>query len=337
MENKNIKDIRIFIGPMSKNIVDSIIEYVNDTGIHIGIIPSRRQIENDGGYVNNWMTKDFCNYVRSKTNNILLVRDHCGPNQGSSEDDGMESFKEDCKYFDVIHVDVWKKHKDYESGLKYTIDFINAGFQQNNSILFEVGTEESIRNFSVEDLDNLLSDLKKNLSEEVFKNVKYAVIQSGTSLLGNTNTGVYNDDRLLKMVEVCNKYNIISKEHNGDYISNDILLDKFKKGLNSINVAPEFGQIETKTLLDSMVDREDIIEEFYRICLESKKWCKWVSEDFIPDDNKIELINISGHYVFSDSRFLNIKRQLDSNIDDKIKLNIKYKIEEMLKHSKIKD
>lgn len=32
------------------------------------------------------------------------------------------------------------------------------------------------------------------------------------------------------------------------------------------------------------------------------------------------------------SRFLNIKRQLDSNIDNKIKLNIKYKIEEMLKY-----
>jgi hypothetical protein len=46
MENKNIKDIRIFIGPMSKNIVDSIIEYVNDTGIHIGIIPIRHASQN---------------------------------------------------------------------------------------------------------------------------------------------------------------------------------------------------------------------------------------------------------------------------------------------------
>ena len=69
-----MKNPKIFIGPMSKNIVDSIIEYVNDTGIHIGIIPSRRQIENDGGYVNNWTTKDFCNYVRSKTNNINSLR-----------------------------------------------------------------------------------------------------------------------------------------------------------------------------------------------------------------------------------------------------------------------
>ena len=73
---------KIFIGPMSKNIVDAIIDYSNDNNVHIGLIPSRRQIEFDGGYVNNWTTQEFCDYVKSKTNNILLVRDHSGPLQG---------------------------------------------------------------------------------------------------------------------------------------------------------------------------------------------------------------------------------------------------------------
>lgn len=331
------KTPRVFIGPMSKNIVDSIIDYVNETGTSIGIIPSRRQIEFDGGYVNNWTTKDFCEYIKSKTNNIILVRDHCGPNQGSIEDDGLESFKEDCKYFDVIHVDVWKKHKDYKDGLDATIDFINIGFKENNNILFEIGTEESIRYFGSNELDMLISDLKLSLKKEVFESIKYVVIQSGTSLLGNTNTGKYDDNRLLEMVDICTKHGLISKEHNGDYLNNETLLDKFKKGLMSINVAPEFGQIETKTLLKSMIEmnREDLIEDFYKICFESKKWCKWVGVDFVPSENKIELINISGHYIFSNTDFLKIKSQLKEEIDIDIRNNIKNRIKEMLKYSKI--
>ena len=101
-----MKETKIFIGPMSKNIVDSVIEFSNNSGITLGLIPSRRQVEYDGGYVNNWKTLDFCEYVRSKTDKVLLVRDHSGPGQGYYEDDGIESFKNDCKYFDVVHVDV---------------------------------------------------------------------------------------------------------------------------------------------------------------------------------------------------------------------------------------
>ena len=35
---------------MSKNVVDSIIEF----GGELGFIPSRRQVDYNGGYVNNW-------------------------------------------------------------------------------------------------------------------------------------------------------------------------------------------------------------------------------------------------------------------------------------------
>lgn len=48
---------KYYIGPMSKNIVDAIIEFSNKTNHSVGLIPSRRQIEWDGGYVNNWTTE----------------------------------------------------------------------------------------------------------------------------------------------------------------------------------------------------------------------------------------------------------------------------------------
>lgn len=326
---------KIFIGPMSKNIVDSIIEYSNKNNIPIGLIPSRRQVEFNGGYVNNWTTKDFCSYVKEKSTNILLVRDHCGPLQGYLEDDGIESFDDDCKYFDIIHIDVWKKYKKYEDGLNATIDFINRGFKNNPNLYYEVGTEEAIRPFTVEELDRLLTDLKTQLEPEVFSKIKYCVIQSGTALKGNTNIGSYNNEKLKNMVAMVTKHNLISKEHNGDYLSNELLYDKFKNGLDSINVAPEFGQIETKVILDEIGENKELFENFYQICYDSKRWVKWVNNDFKPKKNKEEIINICGHYVFSNPLFLKIKNKLSNNIDNKIKNAIYNKIDIMIKHNLI--
>jgi len=326
-----MKDIKFYIGPMSKNIVDSVIEYSITNNINIGLIPSRRQIDKNGGYVNNWTTKEFSFYVKNKSKNILLVRDHCGPNQGQIEDDGIDSFIEDCSYFDVVHIDVWKKYPTYQEGLSKTIEFINIGHKLNPNLYYEIGTEEAIRKFESIEIDNLVNDLSKNLSNEIFSQIKFLVIQSGTALKENTNIGIYDKKRLSKMLKICEKYNLISKEHNGDYISNDILKEKFILGLNSINIAPEFGQIETKVLLNEInsLNRNDLLDDFFQICFESNKWKKWVSDNFDPFNNKMELINICGHYVFSSDEFLIIKNQLSKDIDDKIKNSITRRIKEL--------
>lgn len=324
---------KIFIGPMSKNIVDAIIKYSNDNNVEIGLIPSRRQVEFDGGYVNNWTTKDFCEYVRSKSNKILLVRDHAGPSQGYSDDDGMESFIEDCKYFDVIHVDVWKKHKEYRDGLIATVDFILKGFSLNSNLLFEVGTEEAIRPTNEIELNNLLEDLKELLPLDAYGQIKYAVIQSGTALKGNTNIGNFNQDRLIEMTKVAKNHGMISKEHNGDYLSNELVKSKFENGLNCINIAPEFGQIETKIILDIIkTNHPELLDEFYEICYDSKRWVKWVDSDFIPENNKEEIINISGHYVFSEPKFIELKNKLNyNNLDSEVQQAIYNRVDELIK------
>ena len=316
---------KFFLGPMSKNIVDAAIEYCNEHNTHLGLIPSRRQVDHNGGYVNEWNTKTFSEYVRSKTKNILLVRDHCGPNQGQFEDDGIDSFIEDCKYLDVVHIDVWKKYQDYNEGLQSTISFIKLGHSINPNICFEVGTEQAIREFSVDELKKYLSDLKEKLTPQEFERIKYVVIQSGTALKENKNIGLYDKDKLLKMIELASEYNLISKEHNGDYLEPDLILEKFNLGLNSINIAPELGQIETSVILEKLGNEENSIEKLYEICLISGKWKKWVDADFVPENNKKKLINITGHYVFSNSEFLSLKKNL-GDIDEKIKKNLISKI-----------
>ena len=308
--------IKYFIGPMSKNVVDSIIEFDGE----FGFIPSRRQVDYNGGYVNSWTTGEFATYVNGR---VPIERDHGGIGQGYKHDDGIESYMHDCRYFDKIHIDPWKEYQDFDKGLQETIDCINFIYLMmgKKEVKFEVGTEESIRRFEVDELENLLRHLKGKLEPKIFKNIEYVVVQSGVGLdLGKqNNSGTFDPDRLEKMINICKKFGKKSKEHNGDYLSNDEYKVRFDMGLDSINIAPEFGQLETLCYLEEM--GEDI-DEYYNICYESKRWEKWVDKDFIPENNKKELIKICGHYVFSDERFLNMK----PNIDDKIKTVIKNKL-----------
>ena len=310
-----MKNIKYFIGPMSKNVVDAVIEHNGN----FGFIPSRRQVDYNGGYVNNWSTGEFATYVGGR---VPIGRDHGGAGQGYSEDDGYESFLHDSKYFDIIHIDPWKKYQKFEDGLEETLAVLNYIYNMDQSVMFEVGTEEAIRKFTADELDTLL----RTLSEfEFFDNIEYAVVQSGVGLdLGKqTNTGTFDSNRLKEMVNVCKKFGKKSKEHNGDYLSSVEYKSRFDLGLDSINIAPEFGQLETLCYLDEMGDD---IEDYYQICYESKRWEKWVSKDFIPEDNKKELIKICGHYVFSDEEFTLIK----PDIDHKIKRVIKNKLERLI-------
>ena len=92
--------------------------------------------------------------------------------------------------------------------------------------------------------------------------------------------------------------------------------ERFDLGLDSINIAPEFGQIETECYLDEM---GDYIEDYFQICFDSKRWEKWVYSKFEPQSNKKELIQICGHYVLSEDSFNKIKPSIDNKIKDKIK------------------
>lgn len=325
--------VKYFIGPMTKNVVDATIEFVENTGNKIAFIPSRRQVEFNGGYVNHWDTKNFAEYVRERTDLITIQRDHSGPGQGYSEDNGYESLAKDSKYFDLIHIDPWKKYSEYTEGLKWTVDMIKYCNNINPNLLYEVGTEQSIRKFESEELNRFIFDLKYELqSDKLFNKIKYVVIQSGTSLLGNKQTGAYDKNRLISMIEVAKHHGLLSKEHNGDYIPISIIKEKFKLGLDSINIAPEFGLIETQTYLDEIKD-DKLFDIFWSICYESKKWEKWVDANFNPFVEKEKLIKICGHYILSDINFLNKIKIHFPNIDEIIKQNITNKLILMYAHN----
>ena len=301
---------------MSKNIVDCIVKFSNQNDIDIVFIPSRRQIDIQGGYVNNWTTKEFYNYLKETSKRKMYIeRDHGGPGQGEIDDDGYDSILDDIKYLDIIHVDPWKKYKSYEKGLQWTLDYIQYIYSRNPLIEYEIGTEEGIRPTTEKELDRFVNDVKNSLPDVIFKKIKYLVIQCGTQILEKENIGRYNSEKLKNMLQIAKKYNLVAKEHNGDWIDINTVKNKESYGLECINIAPEFGEIETSVILSNIKENQEDFELFFKVCFESGKWKKWVSESFQPEENKEKLIRICGHYVFTNSKIQGMKsKYLDIDI-----------------------
>jgi len=295
---------KLFIGPMSKNIVDNVAKMC----YNVGLIPSRRQVEFDGGYVNGWKTKNFVDYVKRLGKDILVCRDHGGPMQGKFEDSGVLSLTQDSHCMDIIHIDPWKTSLNFKECLYETEKLMRFCFKINPDVFFEIGTEEGIRKLSSEQVYDLISYIKKT---QFFNNVKFVVIQSGTKLKLDMNTGEYEESRLIEMIKVVKEFDLLSKEHNGDYVESSIIRSKFDKGLDAINIAPEFGRMETECYLDRL--NGDEFESLFQICYESKTWVKWLNGDdsFNPFENKERIIKVCGHYVFSDKRFVELVRDID--------------------------
>jgi hypothetical protein len=295
--------VRYFICPMSKNIVDSVIEMNSPL---IGLLPSRRQVEFNGGYVNNWTTEEFVNYIKNKSN-IVVERDHAGIGQGDENE--YDSYKIDSMFMDIIHIDPWKKYSFFEDGLLETIKNINYISNINPKVKFEIGTEESIRKFNFKEIVELIQELKMELNLNQFENIQYICIQSGVGLdlINRKNTGTFNLETLRLMIEICRKFKKQSKEHNGDYLSKEDIQIRFDNGLDALNIGPEIAQIETEVYLKHM--NEIQINEFYQTCLDSKKWVKWVNDNFDVTD-KEKLIMVCGHYNFNNLPNIKIDNEM---------------------------
>lgn len=295
-----MKNIRFYIGPMTQNVIDSVIEFAEENDVKFGFIPSRRQIDWTGGYVG-YNTLEFIKYVNSKTNKILICRDHAGLSQGLENCNAFEdslSMKCDAAWnIDIIHIDPWKKFSkpdQFELAVRETINNILLINQMNYLIKFEVGTEEAIRHLNNWEFFNFLDILKSELGD-IFKKIKYAVIQSGTKLQETKNIGHFDIERLQKMCEICQEFGVLSKEHNGDYLTDEEIKIRFDNGLNAINIAPEFGVFETKILIKDISNKK--FNKIYNICLNGGNWKKWVDlKCFDPKKEKRKLIEICGHY-----------------------------------------
>lgn len=316
---------KYYIGPMSKNVVDCVIKHGQKHSI--GLIPSRRQVDFSGGYVNGWNTETFSSYVKKKNSSVLLCRDHGGAEQGQVSDDGNKSFGTDAQYLDLIHIDPFRVSETIYQAAEKTADIIEKIFEVNPNIMYEVGTEEAIFKYQPEDLNWMLGYLKIRLRMEYFNQIKYAVVQSGTrlDLATRTNIGNYNNTRLQNFIEIVKNFDLMSKEHNGDYLTDSFDVEvRFASGLDAINIAPEYGQIESEFYLEMCSKDNALFEQLYEICYNSGKWKKWISD--VSRVSKSQIIMTCCHYILSDKSFIDNIKSHFPNADKLIQKRITSKL-----------
>jgi hypothetical protein len=333
------------VGPMSINCIDAAIELANQYEVPIMLIASRRQIDSEefgGGYVNNWITSEFAQYVidRDKKGKIILARDHGGPWQSSKEKEkqlslrrAMESaklsFRADIEAgFQILHIDTSidiHGHTNPDEVLERMYELYEFCWSQaqqlRQDVLFEIGTEEQSGSTNTqEELNYTLNSIQKFCNKHKMPQPTFVVTQTGTKVMETRNVGSFDSPirvadeippeiQVPKIVEICSRYGVFMKEHNTDYLSNEALQWHPKLGIHAANVAPEFGVTETKALI-MILEKSglgSLSERFLKIAYDSLKWEKWMLKDTKATDRDRSII--AGHYVFANHEVAKVKEE----------------------------
>ncbi len=364
------------IGPMSLNVVDSSIELANQYNLPLMLIASRRQIDSanfGGGYVNNWTTEKFANYVKKKDKkkNIILCRDHGGPWQNNLEitkkynlrqamKSAKESYLQDIKNdFKIIHIDAsinLKSNNKINDALERTYELYEFCYaqakKQKKDIIIEVGTEEQTGTTNTfEEIEFFLNKLVSFCELKKLPKLFFIVLQSGTKVMEMKNIGIFEsivriknelpvEIQIFKLLEICKKFGVYFKEHNTDYLTNESLKWHPFLGIHASNVAPEFGVEETKKLLELMnYYKPKLSKKFIELTVQSGKWKKWMLDKNASDVYKTL---IAGHYVYSSTEGSEIISELNQflkkkkiDLNEELKKKIKLSILRYLKNFRL--
>jgi len=306
-----IKNIgKLGVGPMSEEIVEAAFVYSEKFGQPLMLIGTKNQVDHDGGYVNNWTTTEYVDYIKklkAKYPNakVYICRDHLGP--GFKNYDLKDVYKtadSDIENnFDLIHVDFCHYRGDRAELLEESKKLIKYIHSKKPDMLIEVGTDENAGAF-LEDADAIEKDM------QYFTNIaplQFFVVQTGSLTKEQNQAGGFNAEFIAKIKERANKYNVGLKEHNGDYIEKSEI-SKRKGLIDAINVAPQFGVIQTMLTLQKChtygIDFTDFLNDAYG----SRKWEKWLLKN--NPDNKFLCATIAGHYVFSGDAYKKIYEKI---------------------------
>ncbi len=341
------------IGPMSKTLIKASIILAKEKDFPLMFIASRNQVDSQelgGGYVCNWDQKGFSDAIRSIAEEVgfeglyYLCRDHGGPWQRDKErkdhlpeekamELGKKSYIADIENgFDLLHIDPTKdpyvvgKVIDVNVVLRRTVELIEYVEKERIArglpeISYEVGTEETNGGLtSVESYEFFIQELLKELDRKELPHPCFIVGQTGTLTRLTENVGNFNAKASRELAAVAEKYEVGLKEHNGDYQDEGVLLAHPALGITAMNVAPEYGTVETRAYLklaevEEMLFNEGLISKKSALkdCIRkesvaSRRWEKWMTDDTVSrtteelmkDEEVITVItDISGHYTFN--------------------------------------
>ncbi len=332
---------------MSRNCVDAILEIGRARQIPFVIIASRQQIDSremGGGYANGWDTRSFASYVRERDadGGLLLARDHGGPWQNERESgldadaamaSALDSYRTDLEAgFDLIHLDPGKNLEgipDPEERvalfLERTKTLLAALHDHSRSLGiapgFEVGTDmgpvgEMAPSTWVPWVERLLDFCR----EEGLPRPDFLVTPVETRVMETRNVGklevkcidqtsVQQHQGLREWVAFCRRHGLFMKVHNADYSAQHVLTGLSAAGVHAVNVAPEFGVVETRAFLGLLheVNRLDLRDRLVDLALERGQFKKWLLPNSRATD--FDRTVISGHYLFATEPFREIRAE----------------------------
>jgi len=322
-----LNNLFLGLGPMSLEIINSLDNFSKKYEKTIMLICSRNQIEAEelgGGYVNNFTTESFSNFIQSKKNKYLVLsRDHSGPykrdeikkNIYKEIEDCKKSLKEDIRNnFKILHIDTSMcGNKKYEIA-EELINFCNKyAIYLKKKIFFEFGCEE---HGVLTSLNKFKQDVKF-ISK--FNNKHFIVCQTGSLVKSIFQLGQFDIHNIIKMKKIADQNGLRLKEHNCDYLSQDQIKLRKKYGISAINIAPEMGYIQSNLFFyksrEFNLDKK--LNSFYSYVLKKNKWKKWIYND---ENDVIKLLS-SAHYFFASDPYYELKESLSKYMDLQKTLN----------------
>lgn len=320
-----MKHFKLGFGPMSKEIIDILGTYSNKNRFPLMIIASRNQVDYNSGYVST--TKEYCEQLAPyKNDNLLICRDHCGPyfsdlDRGLSLDTAIARCKATINIdiregVNMIHIDV---SRIPENQLKYGKDLIEFALARKPDIILEFGSEDN----TGEDLASSLARLNEQLEflQQYKNNVKFFVTQTG-SLTKDGQVGKFDLETNKLIARKIHAAGFLFKEHNADYFTDEDIKLRIDAGVDSLNIAPQLGKIQTDLLKKHAP--EDKWQAFADYVYSKGHWARWVNDNGADKDNAV---SVSGHYCFNSDQYRDIIASIDY---DKFKKILTYSINSLL-------
>ncbi len=339
------------VGPVSEVVVRATFEACREHACPAIFIASRNQVDLKSlghGYLMGGMDQQEFVALLGRFQDkagyegpVYICRDHGGPWQRNVElnekypvDRAMAVAKESLRAdieagFNYIHIDPTKCPLPYTQAdlCTWTVDLISFCEDarrelSKEAIDYEVGSEDIQGGLTTSDtFESFLQEISRGLESQGLPLPSCVVGQTGTLARIDRNVGHFDRAKAQELAGIAMKYGVGFKEHNADYLSAASCRVHPDLGITGMNVAPEFGLLETDACLalgdeECKLVREGWLEEkkasglrelLLELTFSNSPWQKWMTDEIkeldekaIAADSALRLLiaRVCGHYVY---------------------------------------